>query len=185
MRRDRGNKPSYWVRSGIQRTTLLDSNSARTSHELQCGLHQATLLASFGAVCLSLDLPLVAVHTKRAIRCGNALDERISTRLRTNAILLTEVEDHWSIRVRAAHNALCTVYSSNIMLSFNQSGIVPVVAKLLDCCCCGGGGGGGSGGGGGGRTYHMGYSFRFLLEEHHTSSVMGTPVDHVSICESR
>ena len=123
-------------------------------------------------VCLRLDLTLVvAACANRATGCGHALDERVATDHGTGAIVLTEVEAHCSIRVCAAHNTLCVDINNRSHISCTFSARVVFVAQmweLADCWC-----------GGGRNTYHMEYTSRFLLDEHHTSSAMDMPVSIV------
>jgi len=125
-------------------------------------------------LCLSLDLALVAARANHAVRGGNSVDELVSTQERTNTIILTEVEGHLSIRVRAAHNTLCvtqyTPSSRPIRVLVARARHEAVGYGLLLRW----------------KTYRMVYTFRFRLEEHHTSSAVGKPVAHVSnsVCES-
>ena len=59
-------------------------------------------------MCLLLLLLVVAVRANRAVRCGNAPDERVSTQHGTSGVFLTDAERHWSVRVRAAQNTHCS-----------------------------------------------------------------------------
>ena len=74
---------------------------------------QANLLDSHLALTLTVEMCLlllvvaVVARANRAVRCGNALDERVSTQHGTSGVLLTEAERHWSVRVRAAQNTHC------------------------------------------------------------------------------
>jgi len=80
---------------------------------------------------LRLDLTLVvAACANRATRGGNALDERVSTQHGTNAMVLTEVEAHCSIRICAAHSTLYTTSTTDhISVAYSQ----PEWCSLLRC----------------------------------------------------
>jgi len=79
-------------------------------------------------MCLLLLVAVVAVAARanRAVRCGNALGERVSNQLGTSGVLLTEAGRHWSVRVRAAQNTHCSTQTKP-----NQTNIIASISHIL------------------------------------------------------
>ena len=101
-------------------TKLLDSHLALTLTVEMC-----LLLLVVAAVA-------VAARANRAVRCGNAPDERVSTQIGTSGVLLTEAERHWSVRVRAAQNTHCSTQPKQNQTKPNQHHcIITSISRIL------------------------------------------------------